>query len=94
MGIGEREEGRRGGAKSEREKGERERKGGRDSRGRYVRVGFEDCDYMWISGIWREGVADLVPSDAQVQFSDSRAGSSSSVYCSLCQAGTYGTGSG
>ena len=51
---------------------------------------------MWISGIWREGVADLrlVPSDAQAQLSDSRAGASSSVYCSLCQAGTYGTGSG
>ena len=43
-----------------------------------------------------ESVADLVPSHAQAhwQLSDSRAGSSSSVYCSLCQAGTYGTGSG
>ena len=41
-----------------------------------------------------ERVAHLVPSDAQAQLSDSRAGASSSVYCSLCQAGTYGTGSG
>ena len=49
---------------------------------------------MWIPGIWREGKSNLVPSDAQAQLPDSRAGSSSSVYCNLCQAGTYGTGSG
>ena len=77
----------------ERRAREKEREGENQEDGN-VRVGFEDCDDTWIPGIWREGVADLVPSDAQVQFSDSRAGSSSSVYCSLCQAGTYGTGSG